>query len=475
MTLQVSLASQSLENAGMATRLISRRWTTPHAPWPEDEARSSLPSGSWPEPFQDDLELEEVCSRQTEPIRRPSSASTSGPSGITVERRRTRRKTYLQGAAGHRHNLAMYNSDPGMSSSSADYVELERLCHSPQSVHAFGLAPVEEPFADAPEERQSSGSACPGEARAPDSTVLKKLDESELDVYFQLWHVLRDDPVLRFVPKLHGIVEETDSSGVSSKYLRMENLLHSFRKDARVMDVKLGVRTYLETECSNTKRRPDLFRKMKDSYPWELTDAEIEEEAVTKHRWMSIHDANTTSLSLGFRLDGVAGYSKEETEDRCQAFRHLRTRSDVGGWLQRFAEDAASPKGCVCRTSPLKIAKAMTERLRALREAFQASAFFQRYECIGSSALLVADGDGKASVFWIDFAKLRCLPEEVTVSHRESWHLGNHEDGVLTGVDGLVALWGEVADRLAGEDQHAGEWNPFEEDCEEYDGSGDAA
>ena len=38
----------------------------------------------------------------------------------------------------------------------------------------------------------------------------------------------------------------------------------------------------------------------------------------------------------------------------------------------------------------------------------------------------------------IDFAKT--LPVEQTLNHRLSWSVGTHEDGYLTGLDGLVEV-----------------------------------
>mmetsp|Transcript_55399 Transcript_55399/g.161731 ORF Transcript_55399/g.161731 Transcript_55399/m.161731 type:complete len:448 (-) Transcript_55399:100-1443(-) len=437
MTLQAAEALPPAEEEPKARRPQRRRATVSACKWPvEQEAEVQWASegadeaSARPEPLGD---AADGC-RRTDAGR---LLSWLDKGGLTIERRKWSTKTCLMGAAGHRKNMHMYMSDPGI---------------SPEEAHALSEDPAD---ADGHSSKLSSSapSGGPGTAaedRTPSSSsVLKKLDEHELTVYFELWHIRRDDPVLAFVPRFHGMVEETDGSGVSSKYLRMENLLHSFRPNARVMDVKLGVRTYLEAECSNTARRPDLYTKMKDAYPWELTEAEHEAQAVTKYRWMSVHDANTTSPSLGFRLDGVAGYSKTETEELRKAFWHIRLRAEAARCLQRFAEDAASPDGDGPRkASPGQIARDLASHLKALREALQASEFFYAYECIGSSALLVADADGKVGAFWIDFAKARRVPVDLRISHRAPWVQGTHEDGVLTGVDNLVALWEEVADDL---------------------------
>lgn len=58
---------------------------------------------------------------------------------------------------------------------------------------------------------------------------------------------------------------------------------------------------------------------------------------------------------------------------------------------------------------------------------------------IGSSILIIYD-DEKAGVWMIDFAKTVAVPEGVSITHREPWVLGNHEEGFLTGVDNLIKV-----------------------------------
>jgi len=60
-------------------------------------------------------------------------------------------------------------------------------------------------------------------------------------------------------------------------------------------------------------------------------------------------------------------------------------------------------------------------------------------QLIGSSLLLLYDECNRANVWMIDFAKTLLVPDHV-LTHRDSWHLGNHEEGYLTGLDNLVAV-----------------------------------
>lgn len=71
-------------------------------------------------------------------------------------------------------------------------------------------------------------------------------------------------------------------------YIEIEDLTKNFTSPA-VMDIKLGTRTFLESEVGNLTKRLDLYRKMVDVDPAEPTAAEREECAITKLRYMQVN------------------------------------------------------------------------------------------------------------------------------------------------------------------------------------------
>jgi len=70
---------------------------------------------------------------------------------------------------------------------------------------------------------------------------------------------------------------------------------------------------------------------------------------------------------------------------------------------------------------------------------FENSQFFKTHEVIGSSLLIIHNGN-KAGVWMIDFAKTVQMPDGVTIDHKSNWRLGNHEDGYLFGLQNLIKI-----------------------------------
>eukprot|EP00747_Dinoflagellata_sp_TGD_P155576 gnl/TRDRNA2_/TRDRNA2_177592_c0_seq5.p1 gnl/TRDRNA2_/TRDRNA2_177592_c0~~gnl/TRDRNA2_/TRDRNA2_177592_c0_seq5.p1 ORF type:complete len:548 (+),score=118.57 gnl/TRDRNA2_/TRDRNA2_177592_c0_seq5:102-1745(+) len=274
-------------------------------------------------------------------------------------------------------------------------------------------------------------------------TILKKMDETEFEVYTSLSMEYADDPVHDFVPEYFGVRKDADG-----KFIRIANILHDFCQP-KVMDVKLGIRTYLETECDNPKPRPDLYEKMVKMYPHELRSSDHEAKAVTKHRWMSVRDSNSTIGTLGYRIDGVAGYrrrARQEIDDELVA---ACSRDDTCCVFRAFAEAAATDDGeTPGGPDGHRIAAQLLEQLRQMNEALKKSPFIRDREFIGSSILLVADATGRTGVFWIDFAKTHLVPEGMTITHQRPWEQGNHEDGIILGLDNLIESWSKVSQVL---------------------------
>lgn len=81
----------------------------------------------------------------------------------------------------------------------------------------------------------------------------------------------------------------------------------------------------------------------------------------------------------------------------------------------------------------------LLKQLTNIKEKFQESDFFSTHEVVGSSLLIVHDGE-TAGVWMIDFAKTVPLPKGLSIDHLSTWSLGNHEDGYLFGLNNLIDI-----------------------------------
>jgi len=85
-------------------------------------------------------------------------------------------------------------------------------------------------------------------------TIWKKCSGgTERDVY----EALSNEPSLQdIVPKYYREVEYNGQT-----FIELQDLLHGFR-DPNVMDIKMGTRTFLESEVKNSSARQDLYLKV---------------------------------------------------------------------------------------------------------------------------------------------------------------------------------------------------------------------
>jgi len=280
-------------------------------------------------------------------------------------------------------------------------------------------------------------------------TILKVLDEVEFKVYSDLSSSYARDPMHQFIPAFEGTVDDPEKC---SRFIRIANLLQNFNQP-KVMDVKIGVRTFLESESSNPKLREDLYNRLVSMYPEEATPAEHAAKAITKHRFMSARDQNSTISKLGFRIDGVAGYRFAQQEEVAANLAEMRTLEDTCGAFREFAELVATDDGeAKDAKSPQIIVMQLRRLLELVQESMQASAFVSDHEFIGSSILLVADASGRVGAFWIDFAKTQKMSDGAKLTHCQPWVKGNHEDGVLTGLASMINAMDRVMMDLNEED-----------------------
>nr|CAD2204583.1 unnamed protein product [Meloidogyne enterolobii] len=198
-----------------------------------------------------------------------------------------------------------------------------------------------------------------------------------------------------------------------------------------IMDIKIGSRTFLESEVANKHKRVDLYKKMIELAPNEPTDQERQDEAITKLRYMQFRERKSSSATLGFRIEAaqLPGVPIQKN------FKQIRTRLQVRRALRHF-----------CGTD--KVCKQLAKRLRHIRDSVEASSFFACHEIVGSSVLLIHDGgtnptsnkEVKVGAWLIDFAKCHRIEGGGKLTHRRPWDLGNHEDGYLIGLDNLMEL-----------------------------------
>nr|KAG5712416.1 hypothetical protein BaRGS_023995 [Batillaria attramentaria] len=214
-------------------------------------------------------------------------------------------------------------------------------------------APVDVDLLDPPVPRNKVGNFQAGDA----GSVLKKLDSREHQCFQRLMH----DRLQPFVPEYRGVVEKS-----GERYVQLQDLLCEFTSPC-VMDIKMGVRTYLEEELEKARKKPtlrkDLYQKMISVDATAPTVEEQQQEAVTKPRYMRFRDDMSSTSSLGFRIEGIktnAGSSKD--------YKDTRSRESVCTALRGFIGDTES-------VLPKYIAA-----LSEIAEALQSSNFFKTNE-----------------------------------------------------------------------------------------------
>lgn len=206
-------------------------------------------------------------------------------------------------------------------------------------------------------------------------------------------------------------------------------------KSPCVMDIKMGKRTFLESEVTNAKLRPDLAAKMAKLDKGAVTEAELR-DGVTKLRYMQFREVRSSSAEFGFRIEGATAVGGVPYP----GCKELRTAEQLTDALRYFVQSRVS------------LRSAFVERLKHMRELLDNSDWFRGHEVVGSSILFAYDevngdaGDATSSATakMIDFAKTEPLLDGQMLSHRAKWEVGNREDGYLTGLDNLIEIWSKV-------------------------------
>ncbi|XP_071103820.1 inositol-trisphosphate 3-kinase homolog [Haliotis cracherodii] len=259
-------------------------------------------------------------------------------------------------------------------------------------------------------------------APAGPNTVWKKRIAKE-NHETKAYEALMDDPITE--PIIPFFSREVEYNG--EFFIEMEDLLHHF-SNPNIMDVKMGKRTFLESEVKNPVLRKDLYEKMVKLDPDAPTPAEREQEAITKLRYMQFRERESSTADLGFRIDAV----RMAGEDTNTNLKKVKTTDQVKATVTKFTH--------FC---PMVI-KPLCARLKDIRDRFERSNFFRTHEVIGGSLLFLYDKQGHAGVWVIDFAKTIPVEAKMVLNHRSPWQLGNHEDGFLSGLDNLIQIFDEM-------------------------------
>ncbi|KRX57093.1 Inositol-trisphosphate 3-kinase A, partial [Trichinella sp. T9] len=255
---------------------------------------------------------------------------------------------------------------------------------------------------------------------ASDSTLWKKRasnESNESNAYIKLMN----DPLSNFVAKFYREVEYK-----GDLFIEIEDLTRHFNNPA-IMDVKIGTRTFLESEVNNPAKRADLYKKMIAIDGNEPTEEEHVDKAITKLRYMQFRERESSTAEFGFRIEAIKS-SDGHTEKN---FKRVKSKDEIMEILIHFfGPDSKKVRGI------------FVKRLKVLRRKLLRSAVFMTHEFIGSSLLFMYDKK-HANVWMIDFAKV-CPVETVTLNHTSSWQFGNHEDGYFVGLDNLIQIFEEM-------------------------------
>lgn len=126
------------------------------------------------------------------------------------------------------------------------------------------------------------------------------MDETERNCFFKL----RNDLLAEYTPRIDNIIIDKDDC---KYYTEMQDLLYGFHNPS-IMDIKIGVRTFLEDDYmsdSELKPRNDLYMRMIEVSPNEPNDYENAIKAITKRRYMTWREQSTCSSTLGFRIEAI--------------------------------------------------------------------------------------------------------------------------------------------------------------------------
>ncbi|KAH0560666.1 inositol-trisphosphate 3-kinase homolog isoform X1 [Cotesia glomerata] len=261
-----------------------------------------------------------------------------------------------------------------------------------------------------------------GLAPAGPGTVWKRRTGGTENTERAVYEELSKDALIRdFIPKYYREVEYKGDT-----FIELQDLLFGFT-DPSVIDIKLGTRTFLESEVSNNVARTDLYKKMISVDPNAPTNFEHENQAVTKLRYMQFREQQSSTCSHGFRIEAMKLPGAPPITNLKKIKEHVAVVETLKLFLGRYSITYEK----------------LLEQLKDMRSRIEASSYFNTHEVIGSSIFIIYD-EKKIGVWLIDFAKTYKVPNGKELSHRKPWKEGNHEEGFLLGIDNLISTIEEI-------------------------------
>ncbi|XP_033224581.1 inositol-trisphosphate 3-kinase homolog [Belonocnema kinseyi] len=259
-------------------------------------------------------------------------------------------------------------------------------------------------------------------APAGPGTVWKRRTGGSENTERSVYEFLSEDDAMRdYIPRYYREVEYKGDT-----FIELQDLLFGF-SDPHVMDIKMGTRTFLESEVSKTIARSDLYQKMIIVDPNAPTDEEHERQAVTKLRYMQFREQQSSTCSHGFRIEAMKLPGSPPITDLKKVKSHREVLETMKIFLGKRAD----------------VRKKLLDHLVELRARVERSSYFQTHEVIGSSIFMIYDHE-KVGLWLIDFAKTYEVPNGQKLTHRSPWKEGNHEEGFLFGIDNLISTIKEV-------------------------------
>ena len=177
-----------------------------------------------------------------------------------------------------------------------------------------------------------------------------------------IYEALQAETLREFTPRYHGHMENG-----ALTLLRLGDETAKCKRPC-VMDIKLGTRTFVESEVEKLQPRRDLAVKIKAIDPDALAAEEDPDRGgpgVTKLRYMQFRDATSSSATLGFRVEGIRVEQKSYAE--CK---QLRTPQQLVAALSWYVSGREA------------LRRALLEQLLALRDACEHSEWLFGHELV---------------------------------------------------------------------------------------------